>query len=118
MRDVNPRLFNKMIFVELPATTVDATTHEGTVTWTTLCKRRASIDPMQGRELHQAKAVEADLTHRIRMYCDRLMATVTPRHRLRYEDPIRGTRYFNIISIRNIEERNRLLEISAMEQTE
>jgi head-tail adaptor len=117
MRDVTPRKFNKLVYVESAATAQDATTKELKPANALFCRAYASIEPLTGRELLNARAVEADVTDRIQMQWSRTTAQITPRYRIRYDSPVYGSRYYNILTVKNIEERNRLLEIMAVEQT-
>ena len=68
-------------------------------TWSNLhANQPASIEPLSGRELINAQAVQSDVTHRLRM---RYVAGVETKHRV-----IFGTRVFDIRAVRNIDERN------------
>jgi len=70
--------------------------------WTNMASRWASIQPLQGRELWEAQAVDARITMRVRF---RYLANVTPACRIKF-----GTRYLNIVSVLNRDERNIELE--------
>lgn len=115
MRSINPRRFNKYVTVQKLTDTKDSTTGEFTETATTLCNRYASVEPLSGRELIQAMGVEADVTHKVSMAWDPLTATIIPKYRVRLVSTL-GTRYFNILAVRSVEERNRLLEFTCKEQ--
>lgn len=122
MRDVIPRRFNKLVTVEQPVTVVDSTTNESKTSFTDLCRAWCSIEPMGGTERLNAHAVESDSTHKIGMYWNRNTNQITSRHRLRMDVPDSvnagsTVRYFNIVNVNNIEERNRLLMLSCKEQT-
>lgn len=66
--------------------------------WQTLVTRYASIEPLSGRELWQARQVRPDVTHKIIM---RFFA-MTPKYRLKF-----GSRIFNVVSVLNPGERAR-----------
>lgn len=68
---------------------------------------RAGILPQSGREFYRAKQVYADMTHLVRI---RYLAGVTPKMRLKL-----GSRYLNIVSVGNVEERDRVLDLVCIE---
>ena len=125
MRDIQPRRFNKKVVLEKPVTIIDSTTNEAAPSYTPFCERWASIEPLAGRELMNAKAVEADSSHKITFYADSKTHQFTPRWRIRYDMPqaITGpgettARYFHPLNINNVEERNRLFVVICKEQTQ
>lgn len=74
--------------------------------WSTDATRWAAIQPMSGRELEHNNAVYADVSHKITLrHYD-----LTTEDRIKY-----GTRIFNIISVINIDERNREITVIAKE---
>jgi SPP1 family predicted phage head-tail adaptor len=75
--------------------------------WTTLKVVWAEVEPLQGRENGQAGKLTGSATHRIRMRYD---SSITSAMRF-----VWGARVFNIRSMRNMIERNRMLEIIAEE---
>lgn len=81
--------------------------------WTELGQDWASIEPLRGDERVQAQAVNASISHRIRMRHNALTASLLPRDRLRY-----GARLFDLEAPRNLWERNREVEIMATERIE
>ena len=77
-------------------------------TWTTMhADQPASIEPLSGRELINAQAIQSDVTHRVRM---RYVAGVETKHRVAF-----GTRVFDIRAVRNVNERNIELEMLCTE---
>ena len=77
-------------------------------TWTTFLQDWMAIEPMSGRELIAAAAVQNVATHLITM---RFRAGVTAQMRVNYNG-----RFFNITSPpRNYEERGRMMEFEAQE---
>ena len=90
--------------VKLQRVTVAADSHgDQTKTWTDLATVRASIEPLSGRELVNAQAMQSDVTHRVRM---RYVAGVQTKHRIAF-----GSRVFDIRAVRDIDERNLELEM-------
>lgn len=80
--------------------------------WESLGERWASIQPLSGRELEIAHAVDGRVTHAIDM---RYFDALDPTCRLAWTN--RGTiRYFGVASILNVDSRNVLLRILAIEQ--
>ena len=67
----------------------------------------ASVEPLIGREYMAAKQLTADVSHKIRI---RYIKGLSPEMRI-----VWGTRYFEIVSIINVQERNRELVIMATE---
>jgi SPP1 family predicted phage head-tail adaptor len=76
-------------------------------TWATLATVWASISPLVGRELVNAKMVNSEITHKIRI---RHLSTVTPKCRALF-----GTRIFQIFEVLDYEERNIEMQIGAKE---
>jgi SPP1 family predicted phage head-tail adaptor len=76
--------------------------------WPLFAASRASVEPLTGNELFQARQLHAEVTHKV---IARYVAGIVPTHRIVF-----GSRAFDILSIRNIEERNLLLEIMAKER--
>lgn len=89
--------------------TVRAITSAGgrSETWSTDRTTWASIDPISGRELFSEGAVQADITHRIRL---RYSPGLSVRHRIKF-----GTRIFNIKQAINFAERGISHEVLATE---
>lgn len=75
----------------------------------TLATVWASVEPLEGRELLQARQIHAEVTHRI--ITNEYVSGVTPKHRVAF-----GARSFDILSVLNPEERNIHLEIMAKER--
>lgn len=94
--------------VEVQSTTETVDAHGGVVrTWTTDATRWASIEPLRMRESFEAQQIEAKISHRIIM---RHYPSLVSSQRI-----LHGARVFNIHSIRNIEERDIMTEVLAME---
>lgn len=95
--------------IERPQTETTASGHTKISSYDCIGTMRASIEPLRGREMLQAQQVNAETTHRIRA-----------RHRkdIRTSDRLtKDGRVFEIESILNVDERNRELEIMAIERT-
>jgi SPP1 family predicted phage head-tail adaptor len=81
--------------------------------WSSIHQCWASIETGNGREFFAARQVMADLTHTIRM---RYRAGLSPAMRVRYTDQkTQATRYFDIKSILNPDERDEMLTMQATE---
>lgn len=78
----------------------------------TFCIRPASVTPLTGRELANAKGVESDVTHLVELRYDSGAALITPKMRINYQG-----RILNIKAVRDVEERHRWLELDCVEQT-
>ena len=98
-----------LVTIESRSATPD-TYGEPAQTWSTLhANQPASIEPLSGRELIAAQAVQSDVTHRVRM---RYVAGVETKHRIAF-----GSRVFDIRAIRNIDERGIEWEMLCTEGT-
>lgn len=74
----------------------------------------ASISPLQGRELRDARQVHSDITHEIRI---RYFIGLTPKHRILWRDPRDAReRIFNILSVQDIDERGEEMVVLAVER--
>ena len=82
----------------------------GTDTWTDLATVRADVRPLRGREFFEAQQVKSEVTHKVVMrYCSDL-ADLSPKDRIKF-----GTRYLDILSVLNMGERDRVIEVMARE---
>ncbi|MCI9078986.1 MAG: phage head closure protein [Lachnospiraceae bacterium] len=68
----------------------------------------ASVEPLRGREYQEAQRIRPELTYKI---TTRYHKEVTPDMLIKFKD-----RYFNIISVINIREKNEMLEIVCTEK--
>jgi SPP1 family predicted phage head-tail adaptor len=75
--------------------------------WGTFATVWASIEPIGGGERFAADQVIADATHRVTI---RYTAGVEPKMRVLF-----GSRVFDIREVRNLEERNRTMELTCRE---
>ena len=78
---------------------------------TTVLRTRACVDPLSGRELTYAQALQRQVTHRITIRYNAVVKGRTD-YRIKYDG-----RYFNIRSIIDLEERHKFFEITAEEGT-
>lgn len=78
-----------------------------TITWSPVVEVWASIEPLGGRQLESARATQNEVTHRV---CMRHMPGITTAMRISF-----GDRFFDILSVRNVGEKNAELEIDAKE---
>ena len=104
-RNINLR---QQITLQTPAATVDSF-GQHTRTWTTFATVWADIAPVGARELQAGDAANLQVTHRITI---RWLSDLTSDKRVLF-----GSRVFQIVGIRNIEERNEYLELLALEGT-
>jgi SPP1 family predicted phage head-tail adaptor len=77
--------------------------------WGTFNTVYASIWPLKGAEYIAAMQTTSEISHKIRI---RYLANVTPKLRIKF-----GTRYFDIQSVINPDERNIYLEMMCRETT-
>jgi SPP1 family predicted phage head-tail adaptor len=101
-------------YIRIEKKTIDVSGDgDRTETWTTFAEVWASVETGNGREFFAARQVIADLTHTIRM---RYLVDITPDMRIAYDDQKTGrTRYFDIKSILNPDERDEMLTMQATE---
>ncbi len=81
---------------------------EAILTWATTHTRRAHIESLTGTELIEARKVQANATHRVRL---RFSNQIDPQSRLLF-----GSRTFEILHVANPEERDKLQEILVREK--
>jgi SPP1 family predicted phage head-tail adaptor len=72
---------------------------------------RACVEPLRGFERLRSMQLENPVTHKI---TTRFRTGLKPEHRIKFTNN-GETRFFNIVSIINIEERNRWIEIMAIQ---
>ena len=80
---------------------------EPVTTWGTVATVWASVSPLSGRELAMAQQVRPDVTHKVVM---RHRDNVTPKQRILHD-----SRALEIESVRNADERDRMLELMCKE---
>ena len=78
-----------------------------TTTWGTVTVFWASVEPLRGREWMESHLENADVTGRIVM---RYKAGILPTYQIYF-----GSRTFEILSVINIEEKNRELQLMVRE---
>jgi SPP1 family predicted phage head-tail adaptor len=101
-------------YIRIEKKTIDVSSDgDRTETWTTFAEVWASVETGNGREFFAARQVIADLTHTIRL---RYLPGLAPDMRIAYDDQKTGrTRYFDIKSILNPDERDEMLTMQATE---
>jgi len=88
-----------------------------TTTWADLYPTRAAIWPLKATELLDSMKLELSVTHRIRIRHLRTL-NITADMRIKWHDPMTDTdKYFNIISLINVDKRNLILEMLCLEET-
>jgi SPP1 family predicted phage head-tail adaptor len=75
--------------------------------WSTYATVQASIEPISGREYFTAQSTQADVTHRISL---RYVSGITPKMRVNF-----SSRIFDILSVINVNECNRELQLMCRE---
>lgn len=91
--------------------TQDAQGHE-TPNWQTYAERWASIQPLSARELWQARQLQPDITHRVKMWWDSKTDGITADMRIQH----RTDRYLYLLEPpRNVDERNIEIEMLCRE---
>ena len=109
---INPGEFAHSLAFQTATANQEVTYGSKSESWSTTATRRGSIEPLTGREFWQARQAQADVTHKIRVPYDSTIAALTPASRITYD-----SRTFNILSIVNVNERSRIIEIMAKEVT-
>ena len=69
---------------------------------------QADIEPISAREYQSVQQIAAETTHRVTI---RYLAGITAKHRVLY-----GSRVFDIMGVRNLEERGRVTELLCRER--
>ena len=80
----------------------------------------AGIWPLRGTEYHQANQGQSQVSHKIQMRWMPLAdgTAINPRCRIKWHDPeLEADRYFEIVSVINIDERNRTIQLMCSEKT-
>lgn len=83
-----------------------------TRSWATVITAFASITPVSGREVLYSQQLQAPHTHKIKVRYNALLMPPEAGCKLRIQF---GSRLFNIVQIRNLEEDNRFIELLAQE---
>ena len=105
-------LRHKIVFQQL--TVANDTWGHSAKTWADYATRHAAIWSLRGVEQLEAMKLDNEITHKIRI---RYTSGLHPKMRISYYDfKADSTRYFNIRSILNIDERNIYQEIMASEE--
>jgi len=86
-----------LITIQTPTETFD-TAGELVQSWADYVSVWAEIVPLVGREYWSARQVNAETTGKLRI---RYFSSITPKMRIKF-----NSRYFNILGIINVEERN------------
>jgi len=92
--------------------TPDATTGAPAATWASITNPNewAAVEPLTGREYHEARARNSEVDHRIRI---RYRSGITTKNSVLW-----GTRRFDIQAVLNVEERSRELHLMCKEYTD
>lgn len=79
--------------------------------WQTVVTRRASMEPLKGREFYAAQQQQAEIDTMFRLRYDNALAAIKPEMRL-----LMGSRTFDIMSIVNVGQRNVELHLLCKER--
>lgn len=69
---------------------------------------QADIEPISGREYQAVQQIAAETTHKVTI---RYLSGITPKYRVLY-----GSRVFDILAVRDLEERGRVTELLCRER--
>lgn len=84
---------------------------------TVYARRIAAIETLRGREAVRARVMEADVSHIVRIHTDSVIVSATPDMQIHYPDAWLGkTRVFEILSVRQIDDENRITEFLCKEK--
>lgn len=75
-------------------------------TWAHVFYAFASIAPIRGKEYFQSQQMQSDTSHKITLRYNSETSTITTAHRIAFD-----SRCFNIQSIIDINERNKIIEL-------
>lgn len=96
-----------VVTVQQPSTSQNSFGEES-VSWANFATVMASIEPAGGTEQISAQQVTGSVSHKIVLHH---IAGIIPKWRIVY-----GARVFEILSVINVEEDNRMLELSCVEK--
>ena len=103
---INPSELRHSIVIQSVARVSDGAGGQ-TETWSTQTTAYASIQPIKGYQKFQAMQTETPITHKIKM---RYQAGISTQNRIVFDG-----RTFDVVEVLNIDERNIVLHILAME---
>lgn len=95
------------ITIQQPTSATANAYNERTDNWSTWATVWAKVEPLEGREAWAAAQAQSEVTHKVVL---RYLSGVTPRMRIVF-----GSRILQIVAVKNIEERSRVVEIEAVE---
>lgn len=104
------KLYHRVTIQQDAGTTQDAQGHV-TPSWSTLATRWASVQPLSGRELWQARQLQPDITHRVILRYDPSIATFSAKMRIVHD----GRNLYPVEPPRNMDERKIQLEVLCRE---
>ena len=97
------------ITLERRSTTQDST-GQPLDSWSSLATVRADVQPVKGSEYFAGSGEKSDITHRVRIWYQSALADLAARDRVVF-----GSRYFDIQSVINVDERNREFHLMCVE---
>lgn len=110
---MDPGRLDKRITIQSRSSSLDAYGQQVN-TWSTVLECWANIRPMGGSERLQALAMESQLSHTVAIRYNPLVMppTTADAYRVLY-----GSRLFNIVAVRNLDEANHWLILDCTEGT-
>lgn len=100
------------ITIEQKTPLVDELGDEQAFSWDSYCSRRASVQPLRGREYFAAAQEQTELSHKVILRADSTTLGITAAMRVNY-----GGRLLDIEAVININERGRWLELMCVERS-
>lgn len=83
---------------------------ERSTSWTSVATVRAKIEPLTANQRFIAAQANSEVSHRVTVRYDSSIAAIDGSWRVKF-----GGRYFVIDGVRNIEERNKIIELLCKE---
>lgn len=80
---------------------------EPVTSWSNFAKIRALVEPLRGREFFDSQKFNEETTHRIKI---RYLSGLNSEMRIKFNE-----RYFNILSVLNINEQNKEMHLMCVE---
>jgi SPP1 family predicted phage head-tail adaptor len=106
----------RKVAIQSRGSSVDSWGQQSTTWSTVLADVPAAIEPLAGRELELAQAINAEISSRVVVRFNPLLVNPAAIAALRVVDQGNGvTRYFNVQNARNLDERNRTIELLVSE---
>ena len=106
------KLLRHKISVEQKTALIDELGDEQAFDWGEYCARRASVQPLRGREYFESAQEQTEVSHKITLRHDNTTKLINAEMRVNF-----GGRLFDIESVINISERDRWIELMCVERS-